>query len=380
VRTTPEEDDVKTVLKEIKSGSKGVIVVGPGNFHNDNLSDELSQVSKLLGWPILADPLSNLRNEKAPFGLVRCYESLLRNKSFRESNLPEWVIHLGGVPTSKELNSFCENARKIILDEAIGEWRDPALSLSKMIYGEFKISLSIISQALRTFRAPLNWLDSWRDADNKAFKATDLVMEGISQAFEGKLFHRLSKILKPSSPLTVVIGNSMPVRDLDAFFLHGNKNVELVANKGANGIDGLVSTAMGISALEQNVLLILGDISFYHDMNGLLASKLHDLNATIIIVNNRGGGIFSFLPQRSSLTEQTYENFFGMPHDLDFSGVKTIYGGKFYRVASWADFDRVFSAAQKAKGLKIIEFLALDRDTNLALHRSTFQEISSRVM
>ncbi len=380
VRTTPEKKDVIEALKEINDGSKGAIVVGPGKYDRDQLCDKLSQLSGLLGWPILGDPLANLRNEKAPFGLVRCYEYLLRNKSFRESNLPEWMIQVGSVPTSKELNAFTENARKIILDDAVGEWRDPGFSVCNMIYGDFEISLSIINEALRNFRAQTEWLDSWREADDKASKAVDQLMERIDQPFEGKLFHHLSKILKPSSPLTVVVGNSMPVRDLDAFFLDGDKNIELVANKGANGIDGVVSTAMGVSALEGNVLLIIGDISFYHDMNGLLASRLNDLKATIIVVNNKGGGIFSFLPQHSLLPEQLYEKLFGMPHDLDFSGVKTIYGGKYYRVDKWETFDQAFSGSLESEGLKIIEFIALDREANLDMHRSTFQDIASRVM
>lgn len=381
VRIYPENEDLVESLKEIMNGSRGVIVVGPEN--HDDLTNELSSLSQVLRWPILADPLSNLRNiEKTPSGLVRCYEILLRNKRFRESNPPEWVIQLGGAPTSKWLNSYCENSRRIILEEGGGsDWRDPSLSLSSMVYGEFKTSLSHITQALRNFKPSADWLDRWLDADSKAFKTTDLVMQRTDQPFEGKLFFHLSKILNPtSSILTVVVGNSMPVRDLDAFFLDSKKNVRLVGNKGANGIDGLVSTAMGISAVEGNVLLILGDISFYHDMNGLLAAKLHSLKATIIVVNNRGGGIFSFLSQHSLLPKESFENFFGEPHDLDFSGVKTIYGGEFYRVDSWRAFDHAFSASIDAGGLKIIEFVALDRETNLTLHASMFEEISSRVM
>src|ERR1700720_2952065 len=98
------------------------------------MSDLLFELAKQLGWPILADPLSNLRNGNGPQELVRCYEVLLRNKSFRDSHRPDWVIHLGGQPTSKELNSFCQNARKIMLEQAAGEWRDPTFSLCKMVY------------------------------------------------------------------------------------------------------------------------------------------------------------------------------------------------------------------------------------------------------
>ncbi len=371
----PVRADAETAVKEIKNGSRGIIVIGPGE-HN-GLRDDLSELATVLGWPILADSLSNLRHHDPPFGLVRSYEFLLRNRVFKESNLPQWIIRLGAVPTSKELNAFCEGAKTIILDDG-GDWRDPNLSISRVIYGDLKTSLSIITAAMKGFRKPPEWLNAWLSADRGALERVDSFMKTMDEPFEGKLFYHLSEILTPSFPLSVIVGNSMPVRDLDTFFLNASKNIHLVANRGANGIDGLVSTAMGISAVEGDVLLILGDVSFYHDMNGLLASKLHRLNATIIIVNNNGGGIFSFLPQHD-LPVYLFESLFGMAHALDFSGVKTIYGGEFHRVTSWQAFDKALSVALKANGLRIIEFLAPDRDRNLLLHRMAFQDISSHV-
>ena len=237
----------------------------------------------------------------------------------------------------------------------------------------------LMIQAFNGFRAPVGWLKTWLDADSRALKATDSVMKKIEQPFEGKLFFHLSKNLAPPSDLSVVVGNSMPLRDLDAFYLEANEKIRFVGNKGANGIDGLVSTALGIAAMEGNVLLILGDIAFYHDMNGLLAAKLHELNATIVVVNNRGGGIFSFLPQHTLLQRETFENLFGMAHDLDFSGAAIIYGAEFQRVNDCKELDQVLSASLSQRGVKIIEFMAADRETNLELHASTFDQIS-RVM
>jgi 2-succinyl-5-enolpyruvyl-6-hydroxy-3-cyclohexene-1-carboxylate synthase len=377
VRRTAESQDVQIALKDIADGSKGWIVVGPED-HSD-LKDELARLSQVLGWPILADPLSNLRNTKvATFGLVRAYEALLRNKNFRETNHPEWVLQVGGAPTSKWLNTVCENTKKIVL-AAGDDWRDPSFAACSVIYGDLKTSLVETSNALKNFHPPLAWLKTWIVADDAAFRATELAMQNLDLPFEGKLFYNLSKNLAPKSKFTVLVGNSMPVRDLDAFFLEGHENIRFVGNKGVNGIDGLVATAMGISAIEGNVLLILGDIAFYHDMNGLLAATLHKLKATIIIVNNRGGGIFSFLPQHDVLPKETFENLFGESHDLDFSGVQTIYGGQFFRVDSWQAFDKAVASSIDASGLKILEFRAADRETNLALHASTFDKISSSV-
>lgn len=374
-RGFPNKDDIQAALKDIRNGSRGIIVAGPGDY--EEVRGELSNLSRTLGWPILADSLSNLTQYEGTFGLVRCYTFLLRNKAFRESKAPEWVIRLGDVPTSKDLTTFCEGVGTILLDDGSG-WRDPDFSVSKMIYGDLKASVSLITQTMRNFRRPANWLSAWINEDNRIKRRINSLVGTISEPFEGKLFHRLSKILRPSSPLTVVVGNSMPVRDLDYFFLGGSRNIRFMANRGANGIDGLVSTAMGISALEGNVLLILGDVSFYHDMNGLLASKLYGLNATIVVINNRGAGIFSFLPQHS-LPREIFERLFGEGHDIDFSGVKTIYGGEFRRVADWQAFDQSLSGSTDTPGLKIIEFLALDRERNLSLHSKTFNDISSCV-
>ncbi|MGH9917284.1 MAG: thiamine pyrophosphate-dependent enzyme, partial [Nitrososphaerales archaeon] len=234
-----------------------------------------------------------------------------------------------------------------------------------------------LSDSLEGAPAPDSvWLATWLRADEEAQARMESLMDKTGELFEGKLFHMLSKNLSPSSPLTVVVGSSMPVRDLDYFFLHGSKNVRLIANRGANGIDGVVSTAMGVSASEGDVLLVLGDVSFYHDMNGLLASKLHQLNATVIVVNNRGGGIFSFLAQHS-LPKDLFEQLFGEAHDLDFSGARLLYGGDFSRVLDWASFNGALASSINGKGLRVIEFVAPDRERNLELHKEAFQKLSS---
>jgi 2-succinyl-5-enolpyruvyl-6-hydroxy-3-cyclohexene-1-carboxylate synthase len=374
-RTYADEKDIGRMAREIKSDAKGVIVVGPGRY-DATQREQLSKLAEALAWPILPDVLSNLRQETIrPFGLVASYESLVRNKAFRESNRPEWVIRIGEVPTSKELNSFCEGAKKVIMDEG-GGWRDPDFAGSKIIFGDLERSVSTFRAALGSLKRGNDWLDLWLRADEEVQREAGPLMEQLEEPFEGKLFYEISKNLRPSSPLTVVVGSSMPVRDLDYFFMRGSSNVRFIANRGANGIDGVVSTAMGISALEGDVLLILGDVSFYHDMNGLLASKLHNLNATVVVVNNRGGGIFSFLAQHS-LPEDLFEQLFGESHDLDFSGVRTIYGGEFNRVSDWKSFDRVLASSLASKGLRVIEFMAPERERNLKLHTETFRALSS---
>jgi 2-succinyl-5-enolpyruvyl-6-hydroxy-3-cyclohexene-1-carboxylate synthase len=368
--------EITLLAAELSTLARGLIVAGPGDY-SPGLRDGLSKLSELMGWPILADVLSNLRQEGAVrSGLVRCYEPLLRDKSFT-STRPDCVLRVGGVPTSKELNSFCQGVRTVLLDDGFG-WRDPDFGASTLVFGDLEHTVSSLNKALAGVQpSDATWLGTWIQAAEDAEVKMVSVMDKVVEPFEGKLFHLLSRTINPSSPLTVVVGSSMPVRDLDYFFLRCGKNVRLIANRGANGIDGVVSTAMGISAVEGNVLLVLGDISFYHDMNGLLASKLYTLNATIIVVNNRGGGIFSFLPQHS-LPKDIFEQLFGEAHDLDFSGVKLLYGGEFNRVSDWGSFGGVLASSISGSGLRVIELMAPDRERNLELHKEIFQTLSSR--
>lgn len=373
--TYADEAEIRGVGARLGLHRKGLIVAGPGDYP-PGLRLELSRLSERLGWPILADALSNLRQDGAlRSGLVRCYDLLVRSDGFK-SNRPECVIRVGAVPTSKELNSFCRGARTILLDDGNG-WRDPEFEATTLIFGELERSVSCLNEALTGALAPdPNWMGLWLQADAEAEAKVASLMDRMGEPFEGKLFHLLSRGLAPAAPLTVVVGSSMPVRDLDYFFLRGSKNVRLVANRGANGIDGVVSTAMGISAAEGDVLLVLGDVSFYHDMNGLLASRLYKLNATIVVVNNRGGGIFSFLSQHS-LPKDLFERLFGEAHDIDFSGVRALYGGEFTRVQDWDSFASALASSARAKGLRVIELTAPDRERNLELHKEAFKAASS---
>jgi 2-succinyl-5-enolpyruvyl-6-hydroxy-3-cyclohexene-1-carboxylate synthase len=365
-------EDLSRVAAELKTFEKGFIVVGPGEYP-PGVGHGLAQLSHRLGWPILADVLSNLRQDGAiRSGLVRGYEFLLRG-DFR-SDKPECILRLGGIPTSKELNTLCSGVRTVLLDDR-GDWRDPEFWASIVVFGDLESSLSGLVSALTvTDESDKEWWNMWTSAGKGAEARADDLLERGDEMFEGKLFHTLSKSLRPEAPLTVVVGSSMPVRDLDYFFLRGSKNIRFSANRGANGIDGVVSTAMGVSAVEGDVMLILGDISFYHDMNGLLASKLYNLNATVIVINNRGGGIFSFLSQHS-LPSDVFERLFGEAHDLDFSGVKLIYGGEFTRVSDWPAFAQAI--ASRGKGLRIIEVRTPDRERNIELHKQTFEALAA---
>ena len=129
---------------------------------------------------------------------------------------------------------------------------------------------------------------------------------------------------------TIFVGNSMPIRDLDSFFHYNQKGIHIMANRGANGIDGTISTALGAATVKQPFYLIVGDLTFFHDLNGLMIAKLQELNITILLINNNGGGIFSFLPQ--STHSKHFELLFGTPLDFDYRLATELYGGEFVSI------------------------------------------------
>jgi 2-succinyl-5-enolpyruvyl-6-hydroxy-3-cyclohexene-1-carboxylate synthase len=195
----------------------------------------------------------------------------------------------------------------------------------------------------------------------------------LPELFEGRVFIELARLLPPESSL--VIGNSMPVRDFDTFFWGNGNSIRAFGNRGASGIDGVISTALGISAAREageRVVLVIGDLSFYHDANGLLAALLHHLDLTIILINNNGGGIFSFLPQAAY--PEHFEELFGTPTGLSFQPLVAMYGGHFQRIHNWEEFDATLQYGWKSGGLQVIE-VPTQRIANVAMHRRLWRSL-----
>src|SRR5687768_1118385 len=170
----------------------------------------------------------------------------------------------------------------------------------------------------------------------------------------------------------------MPVRDLDAFAEGNGRPLRILANRGANGIDGVISTALGAVAVEDGdrgrLVLVIGDVAFYHDMNGLLAAKLHALDATIVVLNNDGGGIFSFLPQAAHASH--FEQLFGTPHGLELAPAAQLYGARYRRAETWQSLREGVAAGIAGRGLHIIE-LRTDRARNVVLHRKAWESVAA---
>jgi 2-succinyl-5-enolpyruvyl-6-hydroxy-3-cyclohexene-1-carboxylate synthase len=357
---------------ELGAAERGLIVCGPQD--DGSLGPAAHALAAALGWPLLADPLSGARTD----GAVDAYDALLRDRDFVETTAPDLVLRLGAMPTSKPVLQYLQrhsNARQIVVDVP-GGWQEPTALAAEIVHADPTALCTALASALSRSevrkRTGHTWLTDWQASNRRARSAIADLLASIDEPFEGKVFAELAELLPEGS--TLWAGSSMPVRDLDTFFPAVARPLRLLANRGANGIDGVVSSALGAAAAaDGRVVLAIGDLSFYHDLNGLLAARLHRLDATIVLLNNDGGGIFSFLPQASH--GRHFEPLFGTPHGLDFRPAVEMYGGRFERATTWPAFRAAMRAALSTPGLSVVE-VPTDRARNVDLHRRVWPAVA----
>ena len=375
----PENATIGNVLRMVGEAQRGLIIVGPND--DPTLIEPLVRLAQRLGFPILADPLSHLRCGVYNQSMVlTSYDAFLRIDSFVESVQPELIIRFGAMPTSKPLLFYLKryaSSPLVVIDGNSG-WEEPTQLASQLIHTNPTALCQKLCNALeqhqtdeeRLLVASQAWLSLWQDADIITQQALLNTIYDFKEIFEGRVFSELTNLLQDGT--TLYIGSSMPVRDLDTFFWSSKQHIRIIGNRGANGIDGVISSALGASAVvdHEPTVLVLGDLSFFHDLNGLLAARLHRLNLTIILINNHGGGIFSFLPQAAY--PEHFEQLFGTPTGLDFRLVVEMYGGQFHRVDNWESFRKAVNQGLHSSGLDVIE-IPTERVSNVKMHRQLWE-------
>jgi 2-succinyl-5-enolpyruvyl-6-hydroxy-3-cyclohexene-1-carboxylate synthase len=373
---------IERLAQTVVTARRGVIIVGPQPHLG--LPGKLLALARELGYPLLADPLSWLRGFEDE-QIITSYDAFLRDPAFVRAAEPEVILRFGAMPTSKPVLHYLQHYAGCPLI-AIGDantWEEPTQLASAIVRGnpaQACLALTATLQAIREEeprrQEPNAWLACWRAANRATIDTLRAGIAEFADPFEGRVFTELAEVLPEQT--TLFVGNSMPVRDCDTFFW-GAAGVGIMGNRGANGIDGVISTALGVSAAqpERPVVLVIGDLSFYHDMNGLLAAKLHGLNLTIVLVNNDGGGIFSFLPQADH--PDHFEQLFGTPTGLDFAPAVTMYGGRFTRAQDWAQFRQAVAQGISGGGLHVVE-VRTDRTRNVAQHRSLWQRVHATLV
>lgn len=363
-----DKESLRDVTKRLASVEKGMIVCG--EIHSDDEKQHIIALAETLQYPILADPLSNLRNGKHDKAMIiDAYDSFLKDEELKEIMRPDAVIRFGPMPVSKPLFLWLRDDPAIeqFIIDGDGGWRDPTQAGAHMIHCHPSVFLEAVCSAEGAKRRS-DWLEKWQFVNDR-FRSHLQAASMDDLSFEGNVYRELQHLVPENSSLFV--GNSMPIRDVDTFFEKQDRSFRVYANRGANGIDGVVSSAMGLCAgTKAPVTLVIGDLSFYHDLNGLLAAKKLGIPLTVILINNDGGGIFSFLPQASDKTH--FEELFGTPTGLDFQHAAALYGGTYTCPDTWEAFRTAYKPQAEKPGLHIIE-LKTDRTSRVQFHRDLLQ-------
>jgi 2-succinyl-5-enolpyruvyl-6-hydroxy-3-cyclohexene-1-carboxylate synthase len=360
-----------------------------------------------VGWPLLADPLSGARRGAAA---VAHYDALLRNEGFLGSHRPDLVVRVGDLPVSKPLRGWLAglaDVRQVALDPERA-WQDPASVLSESLALEPAAALSgLRAAALAPGRAVSpsepDWLDGWRSADELAAEAILATLrpgaESAGVLSEPAVAAELGVLLPEAA--TLFVASSLPVREIETFWPVRADPPRVLCNRGANGIDGTVSSAFGAAALAQGpVVLLIGDVALAHDIGGLLAAPRLGLELTIVLLDNEGGGIFDFLPVSQApmgrepeappaaegpfasdgldgrAGRDIYTNHVATPTGLDFAKAAALYGLSHECVRDPAAFRAALERALVRGGSSIIEVDGA-RTANVALHERVWEAVSS---
>jgi len=349
---------VVTLVDEL-ADRRGVFIAGAGSGPGRSLHE----LAANLGWPVIAAPQARVWG--VPGAVIAGVDAMLRSSWLRDALRPQVVVRLGTPLASRVVGEWvAASGAYEIAAAGPGRWVDPHGTADVVLPIEPGTLVGAWAAAA-TDLVPANsghWLDAWQEAGHAAQAAIEHHLATIPAPTEPAVAHEVMAALPDGADL--VVSSSMPVRDLE-WYARPRAGVRVHANRGANGIDGVVSTAVGVAAGSgRPTALLVGDIAFLHDSNGLLGLAQRDVSLVIVVVDNDGGGIFSFLPQAGVIDGDRFEALFGTPHGLDLVTVARAYGVDAQLVA---DVGPAVQAALAAGGVHVL-VVRTDRHSNVALH------------
>lgn len=368
----------KKHLKELRKYKQGLILVGPCHPEDPlNFAKNVNVLSEALGWPVLADGLSSLRNYYSVLpNIVSTYDFLFRNPEWIDSLSPKAILCIESFPTCKVFRQWLKTKPSLpiwILKNSF-ENNDPLHGNTVHI----RSSVEYLAEVWSTFPAlPVQeaaYASKWNFLEAQICQAREEKLQNCHDFFEGKISWLLSQYLPAQT--SVFVANSMPVRDVDFFWLKNNKAHSIFSSRGANGIDGTLSTAFGIAHNNKPTVLLTGDLAFLHDISGLSLKKYFQGSLTIVLINNNGGGIFELLP--ISQFEAVFENYFATPPNLDLKKIIEAYGLTYHAPKSWKNFIELIKELPQS-GIQVIE-MQTDRKKDALFRRQLFDELSTKLL
>ncbi len=395
---------------------KRVLILGGPSVTNPKTVVEFAE---RIGAVVIGDPLSNLRQYE---GVISTYDAFLAHHERWEELRPDVVIQLGQIPVSKRIQQWmatlvdidyitvspnadvvnpsltttihvmasvdvflAELCRGLFvvpeLSTNIGDKKQNLLNISNVegsnvstdsyelgaqqenidTNEEHRVEHGRVVSAQNTI-ADIEYVKAWQRIESDSRQQLDKVQEEPT-LFEGRTIHMLQHMMPHEGQ--ILVANSMSIRDMDYFWATGRSQARVYGNRGTNGIDGTVSTALGLSTNGKPTVMVTGDLSFFHDLNGLAIGKTHGMNLTIILHNNDGGGIFQYLPQKGT---DDFDYLFNTPQDIDYSGLATMYGVDYVKVTTNAELDQAMQQYIGTEGIHIIE-VPTSKEGSRELHK-----------
>jgi 2-succinyl-5-enolpyruvyl-6-hydroxy-3-cyclohexene-1-carboxylate synthase len=364
----PHSDVVEEIADAIADSPRGVIVCGPTV---EPIADAVARLAAAAGWPVLAEPTSGVRTGPHDRShVVAHYDVLLRAEQWAEGSRADFVLRVGDTPTSKPLRAWLARAGRQVVIDPYAAWHEPTRAAETIVHAAsvpaLEMIVSVLEQDFPARRDP-GWLDRWTRADALVPPA----LAAVDEPFEPRAYTALAGALPEDAP--VWVSSSMPIRDVETFFPSHDTPIRFLANRGANGIDGMASSTLGAAlANGGRAWLLTGELALIHDLSGLAAARRAGADLTIVCVNNGGGGIFDFLPVAEHADPELYER-----HVLTPSGLPL------REVAALADLPHV--VANSSRDVRdaldqpaLIEYRT-DRQRNVAARRRLFADVARQL-
>jgi 2-succinyl-5-enolpyruvyl-6-hydroxy-3-cyclohexene-1-carboxylate synthase len=336
----------------------GIIVVGPAVARDPReVVRKVAELSGALGWPVLADALSPMRHHEGGVPLVCGFEAIVRSKELTQSLAPRAVVSIGGWPVSKNLREWIGG-----LDAKVWVVAQSAKNLDAMHTRAARIGASIEDVVVPDREGNGDLISRWQAAEAAVQKCYDEAFGAVPDLFEAKVSRELPSMLALGT--SVFVASSMPVRDVEYFWPAGDGRHRMFFNRGANGIDGTLSTALGVAHGGEPAVLLTGDLALLHDSNGLLHTPHFRGSLTVLLINNRGGGIFEHLP--IAQFEPPFEKFWATPQAVDFVLLAEAHGAAHIHVKNWNHLRELVT--NPVPGIRILE-ITTERKRDAAFRR-----------
>lgn len=351
-------DSTKEINDLLERYERILILAGPQIDVDE--ADMIRSFGEALQAPILADPLSNVRGCGTSKVVISTYDALLAGQSLWYELKPDCVIQFGQIVVSKRVQQMVaswDNVEYIEVNATMDSMNPTGKTTMHM-----QASIDVFTNLYGVKNDSPAYLGKWQHLETAGKQKLGTAIEEPS-CFEGRTIRELQQHISDNAQ--VLIANSMSIRDFDYFWFSGESKAVLYGNRGVNGIDGTISTALGLAVNGRPTYLVTGDLSLFHDLNGLAVAKTHNLNLTIILHNNDGGGIFEYLPQKGT---KHFDYLFSTSQGLDYSGAAKLYGCDYTKISSPDELSSVLANVSQETGVHIIE-IPTNREYSRELHK-----------